>query len=189
MLLPRLDDHTPESARVEAIIDGHRIEVDFLTHVQGVPDDRLQKSAADLTFKVRAGEGVTELKVPIMHPFHCLRSRIANVVELRRTDDTAKRQLEAPIVLRAYINEMLEAGRERDATGTLQALFDYLRSDPTGRKADTIMDNDPADIFQRFVQDERIDQRYRDHNLATMQRQIAESRTARGRFKAVFLPR
>lgn len=122
-----------------------------------------------------------------MHPFHCLRSRVANVLELRRSDDVAKRQLEAaPIVLREYISEMLDAGRERDATNALQALFDYLRSDLTGRKAHTAMKNDPAAIFERFAEDPRLEQRYREYNLATMRRQIAERRTAWGKFKALF---
>lgn len=158
--------------------------------MQGVPDDRLQKSAADLTFQVRTTDGVTELKVPIMHPFHCLRSRIANVVELHRRDDTAVRQLEAaPIVLREYISEMLDAGKERNATDTLQALFDYLRSNPTGRKAHTIMRNDPAALFEFFAADPRIDPRYRQHNLVAMRRQLAARRSAWGRIKSLFRPR
>src|SRR3546814_11429517 len=85
-----------------------------------------------------------------MHPFHCRGSRVANVIELGRRDDTAKRQLEAaPFVLREYINEMLESDRETDATATIQALFKYLRSDQNGRRANTIMTNDPAKIFDR----------------------------------------
>ncbi|WP_156404695.1 hypothetical protein [Sphingomonas sp. Root241] len=169
------------------MIDGHQIEVDFLTHVKGVPDDRLQKSAADLIFQIKKGEEVSELKVPIMHPFHCLRSRISNVIDLGRRDDTAKRQLEAaPIVLREYISEMLDAGRASNATGTLQALFEYLRSDITGRKAHTVMKNDPAGILDVFADDVRIDDRYRIHNLATMRRNIAERRTAWGKLLGLF---
>lgn len=103
---------------------------------------------------------------------------------------SSRRQLEAaPIVLREYVNEMLDAGRERDAIGTLQALFHYLRSDPTGRKAHTIMNNDPAAIFDWFAEDPRIEWRYREHNLATMRRKIAERRTAWGKFKALFQPK
>src|SRR3546814_10007791 len=92
VLMPGPDDHTPESARVEATIEGHEVAVDFLTHVKGVPDDRLQQSAADLTFRIKMGGDIVELKVPIMHPFHCLGSRVANVIELGRRDDAAKRQ-------------------------------------------------------------------------------------------------
>lgn len=187
VLIPGPNDHTPESAKVQATIDGHLVEIDFLTHVLGVPDDRLQKSAADLVFQIQTPAGIAELKVPIMHPFHCLRSRIANVIELKRSDDVAKRQLEAaPIILREYISEMLDAGRERDATNTLQALFDYLRSDLIGRKAHTAMKNDPAAIIDQFADDARIERRYRENNLATMRRTIAERRTAWGKFKALF---
>jgi len=179
VLVPSANDHSPESARVVATIDGHNVEVDFLTHVKGVPDDRLQQSAADLNFEVKLDGDIVTLKVPIMHPFHCLSSRVANVIELGRKDDTAKRQLEAaPIVLREYINEQLEADRETNATQTLQALFHYLKSDLNGRKAHTIMKNDPAAIFDRFATDERIDARFREHNLATMRREIAERREA-----------
>jgi hypothetical protein len=175
---------------VVATIDGHAVEIDFLTHVKGVPDDRLQKSAADLVFQIKTASGVASLKVPIMHPFHCLGSRLANVIELGRRDDTAMRQLEAaPFVVAEYVEEMLAAGRQADATGTLQALFTYLRSDRNGRRAHIVMTNDPAAIFDRFADDDRLDLRYRQNNLATMRRQIAARRTAWGRFTALFQPK
>src|SRR3546814_9786777 len=81
---------------------------------------------------------------------------------------------------------MLESDRETDATATIQALFKYLRSDQNGRRAHTIMTNDPAKIFDWFADDERIDHRYRQNNLATMRRKIIERRTARGKIQAVF---
>lgn len=164
---------------MEAVIDGHAVAIDFLTHVKGVPDDRLQRSAADLVFQIAAGTEMVTLRVPIMHPFHCLCSRIANVIDLGRNDDTALRQLNAaPIVLREYISEMLGAGRPDDAIGTFTALFDYLRSDLTGRKAHIVMQNDPAAIFDAFADDPRLDDRYRTNNLATMRRQLAKRRAA-----------
>src|SRR3546814_11919124 len=95
VLIPGPDDHTPESARVEATIEGHEVAVDFLTHVKGVPDDRLQQSAADLTFRIKMGGDIVELKVPIMHPIHCLGIRVDKVSERGRRADTAKRQREA----------------------------------------------------------------------------------------------
>src|SRR3546814_1582695 len=84
------------------------------------------------------------------------------------------------------IYEMLESDRETDATATIQALFKYLRSDQNGRRAHTIMTNDPAKIFDWFADDERIDHRYRQNNLATMRRKIIERRTAWGKIKALF---
>lgn len=184
--IPTRDDATPQSAIVEATIDGHYIEIDFLTHVLGVDDASLKKAAVNIVLQVRTAEGTGILKVPIMHPFHCLQSRIANVVTLHRKQDIARRQLEAsPIVLREYVAEMLAAGDHREATDTLERIFEYLRSDVIGRSSHRIMKNDPATILDYFTEDERIDVRYRDNTLANMQRQLASRRTAWGRMKSI----
>jgi hypothetical protein len=184
--IPTMDDATPQSAIVEATIDGHDIEIDFLTHVLGVDDAGLKKAAVNIVLQVCTAEGIGILKVPIMHPFHCLQSRIANVVTLHRKQDIARRQLEAsPIVLREYINEMLTAGDHREATDTLERIFEYLRSDVVGRGAHRIMKNDPATLLDYFAEDERIDVRYRENTLANMQRQLANRRTAWGRMKSI----
>lgn len=167
--IPQMDDATPQSAIVEATIDGHEIEIDFLTHVLGVEDAGLKKAAVNIILQVKTAEGIDALKVPIMHPFHCLQSRVANVVTLHRKQDVARRQLEAsPIVLREYIAEMLVIGDHREATDTLERIFEYLRSDVVGKGAHKIMKNDPAIILDHFTQDERIDARYRENTLANM---------------------
>src|SRR3546814_20253900 len=80
VLIPGPDDHTPESARVEATIEGHEVAVDFLTHVKGVPDDRLQQSAADLTFRIKMGGDIVELKVPIKIARASCRERVCQTV-------------------------------------------------------------------------------------------------------------
>lgn len=184
--IPNMDDATPQSAIVEATIDGHDIEIDFLTHVLGVDDAGLKKSAVNIILQVRTVEGIGELKVPIMHPFHCLQSRVANVITLHRRHDVARRQLEAsPIVLREYISEMLAAGDHREATDTLEQIFEYLRSDVVGKGAHRVMKNDPAAILNHFIDDVRIDARYRGNTLINMQRQLAARRTAWGRMKAM----
>lgn len=181
-----MDDATPQSAIVEATIDGYDIEIDFLTHVLGVEDAGLKKAAVNIVLQVRTAEGIGTLKVPIMHPFHCLQSRIANVVTLHRKQDVSLRQLEAsPIVLREYISEMLAVGDHREATDTLERIFEYLRSDVVGKGAHRIMKNDPAAILDHFAEDERIHARYREKSLANMRRQLAERRTAWGRMKAL----
>jgi len=111
--------------------------------------------------------------------FLTLPSRLANVIELGRNDDLARRQLEAsPIVLREYLSEMLDAGYLKHVTGVLQVLKDYLVSDPNGRKAHKVMANDPAAILESFQDDERLDERWRANSLASMRRTIATKRTA-----------
>lgn len=175
--IPAMDDATPQSAIVEATIDGYAIEIDFLTHVLGVDDTALKKAAVNIVLQVITAEGPGILKVPIMHPFHCLQSRIANVVTLHRTNDIARRQLEAsPIVLREYIAEMLAMGDHREATDTLERIFEYLRSDLVGKLAHRVMKNDPAKILDHFAQDEQIDVRYRTHTLVNMRTKLNNRR-------------
>lgn len=182
---PTADDHTPQTAIVTAEIQGERVEIDFLHHVKGVQDDSLQKQAVQLVLTVRAGDRAGTLNIPIMHPLHCMQSRLANVVELRRDTDLAKRQLEAaPVVLAEYLSERLDAGGAKHVTGVLQSLHKWLLTDPTGRKAHHHMRNDPVRILDRFIEDTRLDERWRKLSLKPMRDQIMERRTAWGVFKS-----
>lgn len=180
LLIPDADDHTPQTAVVRAIIDEQEVEIDFLWHVKGVDDDSLQSQAIDLKLTVRLNGETDELHVPIMHPFHCMQSRLANVVELGRRTELAQRQLEAsPIVLREYLFETLANGSHKHVTGVLQALYKYLITG-TGRRAHKVMRNDPADILAAFQDDERLDARWREMSLASMRETIEKRRTAWG---------
>lgn len=189
--VPSMDNATPETAIVEAVIDGRRLEIDFLGHVKGVRNPNLERAAVELLLNVRTEDGVGTIAVPIMHPLHCLQSRLANVVLLGRKDDTSRRQLEAaPIVLREYISQALNEPDSKEghkeATSTLRLLFDYLRSDEAGRRAHLMMRNDPAAILTYFVDDARLDERYRSRTLASLIQQLADRRTAWGRMKSFF---
>jgi hypothetical protein len=174
MVVPRPDDHTPSSALVTAIIDGREIEIDFLSNVLGVRASSLEREAVELLVPLSDGD---QLAVPIMHPLHCLQSRIANVVRLHRQDETARRQLAAaPIVLEAYIDEMLRLGDLREATGTLASLFQYLRSDIDARACPTLPMRDPSSIISMFIRDKRLDWRFRWFNLRAMRRKLGAQR-------------
>lgn len=170
---------------MKAQISGQEVEIDFLWHVKGVRSESLVKQAVEILLTVRIGERAGELRIPIMHPLHCLQSRLANVIELHRGTDLAKRQLEAsPIILREYLSEMLSAGRHQHVTGVLQSLYDYLLTDPNGRQAHRNMQNDPVLVLDHFQDDERLDARWRELSLASMRRTVAERRTAWGAMKA-----
>lgn len=171
VLVPGSDDATPESAVVVADVAGVEIRIDFLKWIKGVPVKALEDSAVELILPVQAAGGPAELALPIMHPLHCLQSRIANVVELGRRDDVAIRQLAAaPVVVREYVSEMLDMGEQAEATRTLQRLFEHLRSDINGRVAHRHALRDPAETIDHFAADERLDRRYRVHNIPEMQR-------------------
>lgn len=175
--VPSMNDATPQTAIVEAKIAGRDIQIDFLGHVKGVKASKLERAAVELVLDVRTSEGIGTIQIPIMHPLHCFQSRLSNVFSLGRRDDTSKRQLEAsPIILREYISETLDEGEHREATATLELLFEHLRSDEAGRQAHRIMKNDPLETIKHFADDERIDPRYRQHTLANMIDELARRR-------------
>jgi len=176
---PGLDDNTPNSALVTATIDGKELAIDFVADVIGVKARSLERKAVELIVPVRSG-GIDELAVPVMHPLHCLQSRIANVARLDRRDALALRQLAAaPIVLQAYIDEMLQIGDVGEATDTLQELFEYLRSDLVGRGCADLPMRDPATILAAFQLDRRLDVRFRWFNLRSMRRTLSARHSAR----------
>ncbi|MAO03334.1 MAG: hypothetical protein CL804_02210 [Citromicrobium sp.] len=147
----------------------------------GVDDVKLKKQAIQIRMNVRMAEGTAELHVPIMHPFHCLQSRLANVIQLERETDLAYNQLNAsPIVLREFLFEQLDSGQSRHVTGVLQALYDYLSSDIVGRKAHKHMRNDPSAVLDTFQNDERLDERWREKSLRSMRASLKSKRTAWG---------
>jgi len=174
--LPGPDDHTPNSAVVSATLDGQDIEIDFLSDVAGVRANALERDAVELIVPVRRSEAY-DLAIPVMHPLHCLQSRIANVVTLGRTDPVALRQLAAaPLVLEAYIDEMLSIGDTSEATATLQNLFEYLRSDIAARACPTLPMRDPAELIGYFITDRRLDLRFRWFNLRRMRHKLLKKR-------------
>jgi hypothetical protein len=184
VLYPDMDNQTPQTAIVLAQLDGHEIEIDFLGHVLGVRPKALQDEVVELIVPYRH-DGETEerqVAIPIMHPLHCLQSRITNIIVLGRGDDTAARQAEAaPVVLREYISQALDQGDHQEATRTLQGLFAFLSRDPNGRKAHLHVKRDPITLLRQFAEDHRIDERYREKILGNAVRKIQQQRTAWGR--------
>jgi hypothetical protein len=183
--VPDPDDHTPHTAVVKAEIDGATILIDFLGGVQGVRPKELEKGVVEILLPYTR-EGVSgRLSLPVMHPLHCLQSRIANLAVLGRTDSTAQRQAEAaPIIVREYIDEALRDGDHREATRTLQDLFHFLKRDLTGRKAYRLVNRDPLEIMRVFENDSRIDSRFREKLLKPAIQQIEAKRSILGQILA-----
>lgn len=170
---------------MRAHIGDQEVEIDFLWHVKGVRAESLEKQAVEVQLDVKVQGKLGRLILPIMHPLHCLQSRLANVVELKRDTDLALRQLEAsPLVLRAYLSDVLGQSRHKHVTSVLQALYFYLITDPSGRQAHRRMRNDPAEVLAAFQDDARLDERWRELSLRSMRATVAERRTAWGAMKA-----
>jgi hypothetical protein len=190
---PSMDNHTPNSAIVTAVVLGHRIHIDFLLDVAGPPADKLAKQMVSIDYPLRSAGQNASVPVGVMHPLHCLQSRASNVITLGRKDRIAQRQLDAaPIVVREYVSEALGQGRDvhraRVASSVLKALGEYLLSDPVGAKIHQRTANNPLAIIQAFEKDERFDERYRQHQLKHMIEEV-QARQARDRNRAAFAAR
>lgn len=178
---PDPDNTTFQTAIVRGVIGGVEVEIDFLSHVLGVRHG-LENGVVDISIPCpRDGvEGAIDIR--LMHPLHCLQSRVTNIIKLDRRDDTARRQAEAaPIVLREFISEALADGDQRAAFDIFAALFAWLRSEPEGRVAHRHLATDPLDIMRHFLEDERLDARYREFQLAGMIRKLEKKRGVFGR--------
>jgi hypothetical protein len=180
VIFPKLEDPTPSTALVEAEINGKSVQIDFICNVLGVVARDLENAIAEIAVPIRT-EGFEDrmLTIPLMHPVHCLQSRVANVLHpaTRRSDRTAMRQLyAAPIVVREYIDEALDDGDTREAYKCFQEIFRYVRSDSFGAVAYAKTPIDPFGIIIHFSDDQRIDERYRKHNIPSMIAEITKRR-------------
>jgi hypothetical protein len=99
-----IDDHTPSSARVVSNnVLGKPLEVDFLHSLAGLSERDVRNSALSLD----AARGAS---IRIMHPLHCLESRIVNLALLPHKRDRfgiAQARL-AVAVLHAHLQAILE---------------------------------------------------------------------------------
>ena len=127
LYVPGLDDHGPNSAKVEGFIGEREIRVDFLHSIKGVDHALLRKNVITLT-GTRTDTGQL-LKIQLLHPIDCFRSRLSNINDLKRNDlhsvSTAKA---AVLVLDALIDDFLSKGWVKDAQETLANTPDMSRA-------------------------------------------------------------
>jgi hypothetical protein len=187
--IPDSDDHTPSAGIIDLGNAGRDEErVDFLSYVQG-PGDRVGKAAVTIDIENLVGKPGDTISVRIMHPMHCLESKLANRVTLGRASITAQTQLEATVpILREFVSEMLAAGNgdhrsaaARMALDALNHLARYLRSDTIGKQADKFMTRDPLSILRHFAEDARLPLLFRQHNIAKAIVGIEKMRQSRDR--------
>ena len=179
--VPKPDDHTPNTATLDTTIDGEDVHIDFLASVQGIPRE-IEKHAID--FRLKPDSEKPDLRV--MHPLHCLISKVANATTLGRTDLHAQTQLEAtPVILREYISELLDGdpdGKGREASRVLMQLGHYLETNiEGGRDAHLIMKRDPLNVLKIYETDQRLDPRFRTKQIGAAIDRISNKRVSRAR--------
>lgn len=189
--VPLIDDATPSSAVLDLGCKGSAEErVDFVDYVKG-PGDAVRREAISIEVQLPDDAPGTKTLVRVMHPLHCLQSKLENRISLGRSGLSAQTQLEATTpILREFVSDMLERRADarsleaRMAVATLDALGVYLRRHPTGRQADRFMERDPLSILHYFSDDGRIPAQFRDHNIANAIGRIVKMRAGRQAVRA-----
>ena len=171
---PEPDDFTPNAGKVDGWLAGTYVEVDFLRAIKGVDARDLVRNA--IVIATRAG-----LRMRIMHPLDCVRSRFANVNDLGRHDEHSLTQAEAAIrTLRLFLEDELERGRDgvRRAQKDLMALCRWCRHSHIGRKTEEHDNLSPFPLLSAFAECPRLDERWRRMTLAPeIERSLPKSST------------
>jgi hypothetical protein len=173
--------NSPSTAIVEANMNGRPIIVDFLHDIIGVKREEFRNGVT--TIMLRSEDGST-IEVAVMHPVLCLKSRIGNIMSpaTQRRDEIAIRQINAAWwVVRTYIDDALEDNDHKEAVHCLSDLFCFLRSHQFGRNAHDVTGTDVLDILKHFVDDTRLDERWRKRTLIPAIEKIESRREARAR--------
>jgi hypothetical protein len=157
VIAPPIDDmNTPNSAVVKASWNGKELVVDFMHGILGVENNDLQKKKTLFEIPCKVDGKSAVARITVMHPVHCLMSRVANMVAptLRRSDSFAWAQLRAAlIVIERHIEEALAGGDQQETKLCLRALFGYLRYDRYGKHADLDPGVDILSVLKVFEND------------------------------------
>jgi hypothetical protein len=163
--------------------------VDFLHGIIGVKREEFRDGVT--TIMLRNEDGST-VEVAVMHPVLCLKSRISNIMSpaTQRRDEIAIRQMNAAWwVVRTYIGHALEDNDHKEATRCLMDLFHLLRSHQYGRNAHTVIGTDVLDLLKHFVEDTRLDERWRERTLIPAVEKIESKRATRAKLSIQSLDR
>lgn len=112
--------NTPEVGVVYCILKGNRVKIDFLGYLAGLDSHDIRKAAIPAEM-----DGVV---LRVMHPINVLRSRVANVVQLRRRDSLALRQTRVAIHIAAEYTRRVGLERPRTALNLIEEVFDIACS-------------------------------------------------------------
>ena len=178
ILLPGPDDHTPNAAIVIGQLEGRRIAVDFMAEVLGVDRESIQKKFVTISGTTREGK---RIGVMVMNPIDCVASRLANVNRLRRGDPTSLRQAEASIaVAPLFLADLIDGGDVKDAQRLLHGFEQVVRTAHIGKDTHLKFGErlDPSQVLRHFVNDERLDVRWREKILRKALERV-EGRAAR----------
>lgn len=173
VLIPEIDNHTPNAAVVVGFLGEREIRVDFMHSIKGVDPKSIENNFITLVGpRTDTGE---QIEILLLHPLDCLRSRLSNINDLKRDDLHSIDSAQAAIlVLDAFIENLLELGWVKQAQSTLRDLHYVIRDKCLGSIVHTNFGIDPRSILEHYMTDERLDERWRSFQLAKSIRRLNE---------------
>jgi len=118
---PSMDQvNTPEVGVIHCVINGKELKIDFLGYLAGLRSGRVRKAAIEATI-----DGIV---LRVMHPINVVSSRIANVIQLRRSDALALRQARTSIHIAAEFIRRAALEDPRIALDLIEAVFETALS-------------------------------------------------------------
>lgn len=157
--------NTPQVGIVHCLVNGKNLRIDFLASVAGL---RTKDVVGDAV-RAEVDKGVLLI---VMHPINVLQSRIANVIELRRTDSLSLRQLQTSIyVARAYAHRAARSD-ERVALDLLEEIFNTALSN----EGIHIWLNHEIDIFEAVQPFAELPAKFSEFRLPQMRLQLEQKR-------------
>jgi hypothetical protein len=150
---------------------GTELRLDFMQRAYGLQADEVARSSAPVEV---TWEGSTFV-VRVMHPLHCMKSRVKNVMGLpdQYANDHGIRQLKASIAcLRLFIEEVA-AGDERLGAGLNEKVFEFALHD---LDAERLYRARKIDVFDAASNAKCLPGKFRTIRYPQMLRELAKRR-------------
>lgn len=127
------------------------IQADIMSAVHGLDNREIRRKVIKLKHD--------DFQCNIMHPVHCLISRMENIIGLRRNDKHSIRQLNVAIqVVHSRIISFLEANLTREAFNEIKMVSKYIKR--IKEKRQRVYDSLQIDLFDAIPNDERLGEDY-----------------------------
>jgi len=124
--------------------------IDFLSSVHGIDNAELKKQRIETRFK--------NAILFVMHPLHCLQSRVSNVIGLHRDNTSSIVQLKiAILVINRRLLRLLEAGQHRQALKEVEFVFQLAHHPKLGIP---LFINYEVDVFDAIPEDVQFGEKF-----------------------------
>jgi hypothetical protein len=165
---------TPNAAKIIFHDHGGDREIDVMRDVLGVDPAEIKNLAVRIELRDQATGGPSGIFFRVMHPLHCLESRIVKIRALKIDTEHSRGQLKASVLcLREYLRTLLDLGEVREVLTLQEELFRYLTKKLHGRRIAAETGIDP---FDAVLTGEPLPEAFRTKRYPQMRRKLARIR-------------